>query len=62
MTIIYKLEITAQFDDEKLDQAEQAILDEKRKAAWQKKVAKAFERFAPDANIVCSDIKVFPEV
>lgn len=62
MTIIYKLEITAQFEDEKADAAEKAVLDPKAKSAWQRKVEKAFNRFVPDAELVCADIKVFPEV
>ncbi len=64
MTVIYKIEITAQFadDEDKTDIAEQAVLDPQRKCAWEKKVEKAFSKFAPDADIVCTDIKVFPEI
>ena len=62
MTIVYKLEITGQFDDDKFeaDAAEKAVLDAKQKAAWERKVEKAFARYAPDCSVVCSDIKVFP--
>lgn len=64
MTVIYKLEITAQFEDteEKVDKAERFILDPELKAGWQRKVEKAFSRFAPDCETVCTDIKVFPEI
>lgn len=62
MTVVYKLEMTAQFDDAKADIAERSVLDPKLKSAWQRKVEKAFKRFVPDAEIVCADIKVFPEV
>ncbi len=62
MTVIYKLEITAQFDDNKADAAERAVLDAKAKSAWERKVEKAFSQFAPDCETVCTDIKVFPEV
>lgn len=62
MTIIYKLEITAQFEDEKADAAEKSVLDPKLKSAWEQKVERAFSRFAPDCETVCTDIKVFPEI
>lgn len=62
MTVIYKLEITAQFDENKADAAEKAVLDAKAKSAWERKVEKAFSRFAPDCETVCTDIKVFPEI
>lgn len=64
MTVIYKIEITAQFEDteEKKDNAERSVLDPKLKAAWERKIEKAFERFADGANIVCTDIKYFPEI
>lgn len=64
MTVIYKIEITAQFGDteQNVDTAERSVLDPKLKAAWERKVEKAFGRYNPDANIVCTDIKVFPEV
>lgn len=62
MTVIYKLEITAQFEDEKADIAEKAILDAKAKAAWERKIERAFGKFAPECETVCTDIKVFPTV
>ena len=62
MTVIYKLEITAQFDDNKADAAERAVLDAKAKSAWEIKIERAFSRFAPECETVCTDIKVFPEV
>lgn len=63
MTVIYKIEITAQFEDEevKQDAAEKAVLDPALKSAWERKVEKAFRKFAPDTDIICTDIKVFPE-
>lgn len=62
MTVIYKLEITAQFDEDKADTAERAVLDAQAKYAWERKVEKAFSRFAPDCETICTDIKVFPEI
>lgn len=62
MTVIYKLEITAQFDEDKADTAERAVLDAQAKSAWERKVEKAFSRFAPDCETICTDIKVFPEI
>lgn len=62
MTVIYKLEMTAEFDDAKADIAEKSVLDPKLKSAWERKVEKAFKGFVPDAAVVCSDIQVFPEV
>lgn len=62
MTVIYKLEITAQFDEDKADTAERAVLDAQAKSAWERKVEKAFSRFAPECETICTDIKVFPEI
>lgn len=62
MTVVYKIEMTAQFDDSKADAAEASVIDPKLKSAWERKVEKAFKGFVPDATIICSDIKVFPEV
>ena len=62
MTIIFNVEITAQFtnDDVKIETAEKSVLDPELKSAWEKKVGRAFEKYIKDANVVCTDIKVFP--
>lgn len=62
MTVVYTIEITSQYvnTDEKVETAELSILNEKYKSAWEHKVEKAFERYLPEANVVCTDIKVFP--
>lgn len=62
MTVIYKIELTAQFNDSEMmtEVAEKSVLDPKKKEAWMHKVSEGLAPYIPDANIVCTDIKVFP--
>ena len=63
MTIVYTIEITAQYDDteERQKYSELGVLDPMYKKAWEHKVEKVMEQHIPDANVVCTDIKVFPK-
>ncbi len=62
MTIVYNIEITAQFSNENgnADIAEKSVLDPELKSAWEKKVSRAFEGYLKDASVTCTNIKVFP--
>ena len=64
MTVIYTVELTAEFDDteKKVDVAEKSVLDPKRKAAWMHKIEDGLKPYVPDADIVCTNIQVFPTV
>lgn len=61
MTVIYNLEVTAQFDDkyDMYEKADRCIMSPELKQKWERKVEKETEKVIPTCNVVCTNIQVF---